>query len=156
MLFRSSSEIINSKLSLNRYTKILIVLFLVIIFWLLISSLLNQRNFFPLLFGTYKRYVGLSSFLLLALAMLYVSQQSDSVRKYFVKSIRLTYLIFAIYCLMQFLKIDPINWQALYKGSFGTLGNPNFASGLLGVLLPIFIHGFKRRSTKLTCIFSIF
>ncbi len=86
------------------------------------------------LHGAYGRNTGLLSYAALALVLLAVVFVSN---RGFVSKI-LNVLVFtgvvnAVYGLIQWLGLDPVNWNNPYNPIVGTLGNPNFTSAHLGI-----------------------
>ena len=86
------------------------------------------------LYGTYGRNTGLLASLSLVLigftGSLAQTQKIIS-RAYFV--LLFTGVVCGFYCILQYLGIDPIDWNSTYKPIYGTLGNPNFASAFMGM-----------------------
>jgi O-antigen ligase len=85
-------------------------------------------------FGTMGRNTGLLFYLALILVLL--GAVVISATAVFQKSIYLLTgvgLLSAVYGLIQYLGLDPINWANKYSPIIGFLGNPNFQSSLLGL-----------------------
>ena len=85
-------------------------------------------------FGTFGRNTGYLSYLALALVFVVAAISMDRAgATRLVYGLLLVGVFNAGYGLMQFFGADPINWSNPYNSILGTLGNPNFASSLLGM-----------------------
>jgi O-antigen ligase len=97
--------------------------------------------------GIYGRANGYLTFVLLLLLFFLASQISTlkqllTLRKYFLR----TGAFFGLYLMIQLLDLDPVTWS--YDSTFGTLGNINFASAFVGLLislLSVTLFDFKNR-----------
>jgi O-antigen ligase len=86
------------------------------------------------LHGAYGRNTGLLSYAALALVLLAVVFVSN--RGFLGKILNvlvLTGVVNAVYGLIQWMDLDPVNWSNPYNPIVGTLGNPNFTSAHLGI-----------------------
>ncbi len=86
------------------------------------------------LHGAYGRNTGLLSYAALALVLLAVVFVSN--RGFLAKILNvlvLTGVVNAVYGLIQWMDLDPVNWSNPYNPIVGTLGNPNFTSAHLGI-----------------------
>jgi len=125
----------------NRYTnggksriqKIQIGFYLLIGFGMLITGFLGSQNYVRVLFGTNGRNNGLIYyFSALTLVLMILSLRINYREVDFLKrTLVWTSLIFAGYCLLQYLDLDPIAWNNIYNRVIGTLGNPNFSASAL-------------------------
>lgn len=105
-----------------------------IIVSMLVTFLFKSSPVSQVLYGTYGRNTGLlASFSLVLIAFTgALAQTSKTIgRAYFV--LLFTGVACGIYCIFQYLGIDPIDWDSTYKPIYGTLGNPNFASAFMGM-----------------------
>lgn len=107
---------------------IIFILQLILVFFL--SSFDKSLQFF----GIMGRNTGLLFHLALVLVLLgsVIISRPEEYQKY-ITLITLVGLISAIYGLIQFLDLDPINWANKYSPIIGFLGNPNFQSSILGL-----------------------
>jgi hypothetical protein len=49
-----------------------------------------------------------------------------------------------VYCLVQFIDLDPIDWDNIYNRIIGTLGNPNFSASALSGFAVMWLFGTRR------------
>lgn len=89
---------------------------------------------FTAFFGASHRNDGALSYLALA-ALAFVAMNSFDLKS--IHQLRFTLLLMGalltVYGLLQTTDHDPFNWNNLYNSVFGTLGNPDFFSGVVGV-----------------------
>ncbi len=120
------SRLVKSDASLVVYFGLFFVLALLIVFiangsWLQV-------------YGSYGRNTGLLSYLSLVLILIgvvAVSNQSFVLR--LVWTLVVTGMVNAVYGLIQWAGMDPVDWNNPYDPIVGTLGNPNFTSAHLGI-----------------------
>lgn len=90
---------------------------------------------FTAFFGASHRNDGALSYCALA-ALAFTAMNSFDLKS--IHQVRFTLVfvgaILTVYGLLQTTGHDPFNWNNLYNSVFGTLGNPDFFSGLVGVL----------------------
>ncbi len=101
---------------------------------MLFTFMFNSSPISQTLYGTYGRNTGLlASLSLILISVTGALAQSENTisRAYFVFLV--TGIICGIYCVFQFLGLDPIAWSSAYNPVYGTLGNPNFASAFMGM-----------------------
>jgi len=104
-----------------------------LIITMLVSGIMGSENWVRLLLGAPGRNNGLVyyfSAIVIAILILRSSVKSLEV-DYLIKILLITSLIFATYCTLQFLNLDPIGWSNPFNRIIGTLGNPNFSSAVL-------------------------
>lgn len=91
------------------------------------------------LLGAYGRWNGALLYLscvLLFLTVLRAFAQADIER--LVTAVLVSAAVIAGYGALQYVGADPIGWQGeLADGVFGTLGNPNFASATMAIVVPL-------------------
>jgi O-antigen ligase len=86
------------------------------------------------IFGVAGRSLGFLHYFFLGLILLgALTETRDSAISNFLKGLTLTGLFEAFYGILQYLKLDPINWENEYNWVFGTFGNPNFLSAFVGI-----------------------
>ncbi len=102
------------------------------IFALLFVFLVNGS--FLQVYGSYGRNTGLLAYLSLVLILLAVVSVSNLkfVEK-LVWTLIATGVVNAVYGLIQWAGMDPVDWNNPYNPIVGTLGNPNFTSAHLGI-----------------------
>jgi O-antigen ligase len=114
--------------------KVISIPFLLILFWYLLSWKINEQTYADFLFGFYGRGFGVLTLLGCFLTTLIVADSIRAESKKFLKNIN-RLIIFAIfYGLIQYIDLDPFQWESGYSGVLLTLGNTNFASAILGIL----------------------
>jgi len=114
--------------------RIYTILSLLFILQMVLVILVSDSPWNQQFFGTFGRNTGLVAYLSLVLlfACGVVSSTYQSTSK-------LMYALLgagafnAIYGVVQWAGLDPIDWQNPYNSILGTLGNPNFASSFLGM-----------------------
>jgi O-antigen ligase len=111
--------------------------------WALLTTVLSIDRA-AAVWGGYRRYEGLLTFLTYGALFFLVLQTVESVGKLrsLARTLALGGVLVSIYALLQYLGFDPITWQESTFGTaraFSTLGNPDFLGGYLLfplVLLP--------------------
>lgn len=129
--------------------KVLIVVYSLLILSMIISGFLGSQNYIRVLFGTTGRNNGLIYYVAaisLAIVLMRLVIQELEVG-YVYKVLIWTSIPFAIYCTMQFLNLDPVDWSNPYSRVIGTLGNPNFSASALASFAVFWLYLFFR-STK--------
>jgi len=100
---------------------------------LLLAAVLTDVRF-TAFFGASHRNDGALSYLALA-ALAFTAMNSFDLKS--IHQVRFTLVfvgaLLTVYGLLQTTDHDPFNWKNLYNSVFGTLGNPDFFSGLVGV-----------------------
>jgi O-antigen ligase len=101
---------------------------------LLIPMFFSQAPLSQQIFGVAGRSLGFLHYFFLGLILLGAfTQTRGSAVTNFLKGLTLTGLIEAFYGILQYLKLDPINWENENNWVFGTFGNPNFLSAFVGI-----------------------
>lgn len=83
-----------------------------------------------------------------------LSKLPTNFEKSLFKSLYIMYSLFGLYSCVQFLNLDPINWNNPFNPVIGTLGNPNFAGAFLGIGASLFLVVAWRSKTKRIWLFS--
>ncbi len=115
-----------------------------------ISGFLGSENYIRVFFGTTGRNNGLLYYLAaltLALLLLRLAIREMEV-DYLEKVLIWTSLPFAVYCGIQFLDLDPVEWTNSYSRVIGTLGNPNFSSSALATFAVFWLYLFFRAKNQ--------
>lgn len=113
---------------------------------MLISGLLGSQNYIRVFFGAIGRNNGLIYYVCVVTLAVIVTQGSIQLLelKYLNKVLSWTSLLFSAYCLVQYLGLDPLNWENPYNRVIGTLGNPNFSSSALSCFSIYWLYKFFR------------
>jgi O-antigen ligase len=109
---------------------LLLALFLV----LFVISSFRTDPIHTALFGVQGRNMGLFSYFALLIIALYffgITEKLSAEKTLYFFSF--TSLLMLIYGLLQRFDIDPFNWNVVYEGIIGTLGNPNFMSTFMAL-----------------------
>jgi O-antigen ligase len=115
----------------NKITIFLAGFFVLFVF----ISLLSSPNKYTAIFGSAGRNSGLLTYLCyLAVFLLCISNKFDFSNHKLFMPLAYAGVFFGVYCLMQQFGLDFVNWQQLYDGSVGTLGNPNFAGAFMSLI----------------------
>jgi len=130
----------------------------------LMSALLfNDTDKAQQFWGIFGRGTGLLSYAVLALLFTLSNfLASSDFNSKVVISLLITAAIMVLYCFIQIIGRDPIQWSAFFP--FGTLGNVNFLSGFMGVaLVSVLIvsfspalSGFRRLSVGFLAVAGLF
>jgi O-antigen ligase len=103
--------------------------------WLVFILAFSGSGIVQQLYGANGRNIGFIT--LFALSVFFVASVLVT-NNVFMQNISKTALLVGamsiIYELVQVIKLDPINWVKITKGSFGFQGNPNFQSSLIGMI----------------------
>jgi O-antigen ligase len=113
----------------SRLFWLIIILFVssLVLAFLFSGAPINQQ-----IWGTFGRNTGiLAYFSLVIILVVTVLMHSRSFYNGIIKSFLITSVFMTLYCGMQAINIDPINWNN--KLLFGTFGNVNFLSAFLGI-----------------------
>ena len=132
-LFLLLQDSVNFKKSLKAQ-QLYIVFSGLIIVSMLLTFLFKSSPISQVLYGTYGRNTGLLaslSLVLIGFTGALAQAHKTITRAYFI--LIFTGVLCGIYCIFQYLGIDPIDWNSTYKPIYGTLGNPNFASAFMGM-----------------------
>ncbi|HET6497535.1 MAG TPA: O-antigen ligase family protein [Coriobacteriia bacterium] len=116
-------------------------LILAMLGWLALSTVLSIHPE-TALFGKYRRFEGLISFVNYAVVYFLAVQYLDRLSR--VRSLARTLFFSGVvvggYGVLQYLGADPLNWAELpfeANRAFSTFGNPNMLGGFLVIVLPI-------------------
>ena len=115
-----------------------------------ISGFIGSENYIRIIFGATGRNNGLLYYLAaitLALLLLRLAVREKEV-DYLEKVLIWTSLPFAIYCGIQFLDLDPVDWANPYSRVIGTLGNPNFSASALASFAVFWLYLFFRAKNQ--------
>jgi O-antigen ligase len=122
---------------------------------------LSGAGFISQLYGTYGRNTGALTYF--ALAMMALASFIVAHREFIEKLIWIfiaSGTLNSIYGLVQYLRLDPIDWSNPYNPIVGTLGNPNFISAHLGITglasLAILLSQKGRRKLQMMLLLNIF
>ncbi len=86
------------------------------------------------LYGAHGRNTGFLSYFSLAILLLSASLVTTKIFAHkLIWTLTITGTINAVYGLIQWMGMDPVDWSNPYNPIIGTLGNPNFASAHLGI-----------------------
>ena len=116
-------------------------LYSALIITMLVSGVMASENWVRFLLGAPGRNNGLVyyfSAILIAVLILLSSVKNSEV-DYLSKVLLITSLIFAAYCTLQYLNLDPIGWSNPFNRIIGTLGNPNFSSAALSTFSVLWV-----------------
>jgi O-antigen ligase len=100
----------------------------------IISAIINNQSVVSLLIGNYQRNFGLLTTIGLILIFVLCANPNFSIKSFIDKGLIPVLILANIYGYLQFLNFDPIPWQKQNEGIQLTLGNPNFAGALFGML----------------------
>jgi len=136
------------------------------LFWLplfipisyIVSAIINSQSFSSTVNGAYQRNFGLATFTALSLLFVLSTDSTISVRKFLNFGLLSTLIMANLYGYLQLYDADPLPWANPLNAVQLTLGNPNFASALFGMLSIIPLSRFiesKSKSLKLIYIFLI-
>jgi O-antigen ligase len=120
----------------NRSKQLKVVASAILLFYLalLIPLFFSQAPLSQQIFGVAGRSLGFLHYFFLGLILLgALTEARESSISNFLKGLTLTGLFEAVYGILQYLKLDPINWENENSWVFGTFGNPNFLSAFAGI-----------------------
>jgi len=137
---------------------IFIILNLMLIIWIVVSTVTSSTNSTQSFFGVSGRYTGALtyiSFSLIAVATFYLSTKQLNIQ--ILAGLVISGTINLIYCGFVILsKSDPIPWTNTYGNILGTFGNPNFISSFLGIFnIVLFAKIFDQQSNKRESIIAL-
>ena len=135
----------------TRASRIYLALYLLLAITMLITGFLGSQNYIRILFGATGRNNGLIyylSALVIALVILRLVIGINEI-EYLYRILTWTSLLFAAYCAIQFLDLDPIAWNNPYNNVIGTLGNPNFSGSALAIFSVFWLYLFSRSRSKI-------
>lgn len=129
---------------------ILLIIYILLILSMSISGLLGSQNYIRVLFGTTGRNNGLIYYIAsLSLAVVLVRMVIRELEVAYLQKVLIwTSLPFSVYCALQYLDLDPINWTNPYSRVIGTLGNPNFSASALASFAVFWLYLFFRSTGR--------
>jgi hypothetical protein len=130
---------------LNLGSILLILLFLC----MSVSTIYNKVNLEAALLGLYQHNFGLILWLILPLIYNLIRSNSSAQNKLFNFTFPAMLLFSVLYGTLQVYSIDPLPWTNQYDAVQLTLGNPNFASSLIGMLLIVPISEIFQKKNRL-------
>jgi len=120
----------------NRSKQLKFVAAAILLFYLALAIpvVFSQAPLSQQIFGVAGRSLGFLHYFFLGLILLgALTENRESSISNFLKGLTLTGLFEAVYGILQYLKLDPINWENENNWVFGTFGNPNFLSAFVGI-----------------------
>lgn len=117
---------------------------LAITLFYVISSVFNRVPFIESLQGNYQRNFGIFYWLSMAGLVHIYSSEQIKLEKFLYQSLPILAVLATTYGLFQKLNQDPLPWKNEFDAVQLTLGNPNFAGALLGMISVIYFDGFIR------------
>lgn len=115
-----------------------VVLLLAVLAGALVLATVTSDNVALSFFGRHKRYAGLLSYLLyIALFLVAVRMYAARQLRGLVSALFLALALVVAYGLVQVAGADPYSWSSDFALTFSTMGNVNFASGFVGMLVPV-------------------
>jgi len=117
-----------------------------------ISGFLGSENYIRVIFGATGRNNGLLYYLAaITLALLLLRLAISEMQVVYLEKVLIwTSLPFAIYCGIQFLDLDPVDWANPYSRVIGTLGNPNFSASALASFAVFWLYlSFRTKTQRL-------
>ena len=125
-------NLFNRKVFIKRLSNLDRVAFLFFSISLLIPLIISDSDLQQQFWGVFGRNTGFLAYLSLLVILFSVSIiQNIGLYERILWAFALSAVPMTIYCVFQYLKLDPINWSE--KFVFGTLGNVNFLSAYLGM-----------------------
>jgi O-antigen ligase len=134
----------------NRSKQLKVVASAILLFYLalLIPLFFSQAPLSQQIFGVAGRSLGFLHYFFLGLILLgALTEARESSISNFLKGLTLTGLFEAVYGILQYLKLDPINWENENSWVFGTFGNPNFLSAFVGISVSASLFMYFQDST---------
>jgi O-antigen ligase len=107
---------------------------LILLIGLLIPIVFSGTPISQQIYGVAGRSLGFLHYFFLICIFLGASVlKTDLVIRQFLKTLVVIGILESTYGVLQYFKLDPINWNNEYEWIFGTFGNPNFLSAFLGM-----------------------
>jgi O-antigen ligase len=100
----------------------------------LVSAVINAQPAASVLLGGYQRNFGLATLIALALLFVLLTDTGIDIKKHIDFGFLTVLLVANLYGYLQYFDVDPLPWTNPYKSVALTLGNPNFAGALFGML----------------------
>ena len=121
-------------LNFKKLPRHIIAIYSLMILSMLLTVFISGAPITQQFYGVNGRNTGFIAYLaLIILALACIANAQDQLVDKFVKNLMIGGQLTALYCLIQYLGADPINWNNPYSPILGFLGNPNFASAFLGI-----------------------
>lgn len=124
------------------------LLLLVLLLVYTMSSICNSSVFILEFQGNYGRNFGLSTILALSVIFFIASQLGKTNRGENAIAVYTLFTLVILYGLLQVLELDPIPWSNPSGAVQLTLGNPNFAGALIGMMTVIPFSGIFASRTR--------
>ncbi len=100
----------------------------------IISAFVNSQSFESLFLGGYKRNYGLATFSALSLLFILSATSKSNLNNFLNYGLLSTLVLANIYGYVQYFGLDPLPWMSPTGAISLTLGNPNFAGALFGMI----------------------
>lgn len=138
-------------LSLSRYQKMTMCILISFPILIAISAINSKVNSTTVIFGSYQRSNGLATILTLVSVFLFVFLFYNQIFKItLLKWFSIFGKFHALLLICQHLGFDLLYFNTTYGPVIGLLGNPNFASALMGILVPFLCPKLLRRQFVLS------
>lgn len=114
--------------------KVAIIISIAMVISMLLTIIFSDAPIIQQLYGAYGRntgFIAYASFILFWIMA--IAHATDLLIEKVLKYVILSGQITLIYCIIQYLGLDPVSWNNSYSPILGFLGNPNFASAFLGI-----------------------
>lgn len=117
---------------------------------LVVTGLLATENIWRLMLGVSGRNNGLIYYLSVSvISVIVLSYRStDSHESQISRILNISGLIFITYSFLQYLGLDPQNWEGSQNPIIGTLGNANFSAAILGSFAVYYLLGIEAKFTS--------
>jgi O-antigen ligase len=115
-----------------------------IFFMYAVSAIINKVPFIESLVGNYQRNFGLLYWASVVCIFIIFSSKDFRVDKFLFQALPIFAAVALFYGLLQRLDVDPLPWKNEFNSVQLTLGNPNFAGALLGMISVVFLDGMVR------------
>jgi O-antigen ligase len=126
-----------------------------IVFLLIISMFVNDVEWSQGLTGIYQRNTGILFWLSIGILFAYSSTGLIDPKEFIWISLPILLSFTIVYGLLQYFDIDPYPWSNPFDAVQLTLGNPNFAGALIGLLVVVPLGLFVTRKEIIWKIFSV-
>lgn len=142
----------------NLVRRDLAIFVVTLLFLAVVVTTLTGGSYFNSLFGAHARYNG--GLMYLTFILLFIQITLASIQKNIHNFLVYFYYLALAnlgYCTLQFINLDPVNWNLPFNRIVGILGNPDFASAFLALSAIIFCYfASLERSLNLKCVINIF
>jgi O-antigen ligase len=121
-----------------KQSKFFLVTIITFITFLITSTIFSKAPFVQSVYGVYGRNTGVLTYFSLALIALGASLlRSSSSFINIIRSLLVAGVVNIVYCFWVLSFGDPIPWNNTYKHILGLLGNPDFISAFLGIVITV-------------------